>query len=86
MLERAIAKGAFLPVCPSVRHNRDPDLNGLRFKKIECDRAMFLVSSTFLTSDYIVLSLGVRHKCVKEKYTPQSENVTSRPNLGNGTR
>ena len=46
---------------------------------------MFLVSSTFLTSNYIglFLSLGVRHKCVKENYTPQRENVTSRPNLGN---
>ena len=76
-----------MAVCPSVHHNRDPDLNSLIHIERELrDRAMFLVSSTFLTSNYIVLSVGVRHKCVKEKYTPQSENMTSRPILGNGIR
>jgi len=33
---------------------------------------MFLVSSTFLTSDFVVLNLGFCHfnKCVKDKYIP----------------
>ena len=77
MLERAIAKGLSvgLSLCPSQSWSRPK-----RFK--------ISVSSFFYFFDigYIVLSLGVRHKCVKEKYTPQSENVTSRLNLRNGIR
>ena len=83
--ERANAKGLSvgLSICPSQSWSRPKRFKILKY--IERGREMFLVSSTFLTSNYIVLSLGVRHKCAKEKYTPQSENVT-RPNLGNGLR
>ena len=69
MLERAIVK-AVLSVCPSVRHNRDSGLNGLRCRNTqsEIERHMFLVSSTFLTPNFVVLNFGVCHpnKRVKE--------------------
>ena len=65
MLERAIAKGLSvgLSLCPSQSWSRPKRFKISKY--IDRDRAMFLVSSTFLTSNYIVLSLGVRHKCVK---------------------
>ena len=67
-----------LSVRLSVRHTRDPRLNGSR-----CRNTFYTIrqsdGSSLLTPNFVVLSLGVHpEQCVKEGYLPVgSENLSN---------